>query len=347
MRIFQHSTLILVFFLLTFPAGASGSICAENPWEDNIFLQKWNQLWEDGSFPQEKEKRFLSKSGIFQKIGIIFDEEELPESKDPINCAPFPIVDSSNRFQQGVSKNGKRPRHPLSRSAIIRRPSYERQINLLSPPPILHTRKSIQYQNLILRPASPNQDLSFGEKVFGDKEMMSYWENGQPKSRETVLENLQEWKGRALKGKLSWRVIIDAENAENHKPVGFFGTTFFNLEEEEFSEVGTCIEISYCLSKEARGNNYASRAVKAALRQALKHTGRVNYIRAHIHPDNINSIRFIEKLGFKDATPGSIHHYNEEYGENGKRKEFRLSYDDCCTLVDFPEPNISLDQERD
>lgn len=86
--------------------------------------------------------------------------------------------------------------------------------------------------------------------------------------------------------RIDW-IAFDIAN----KLVGVFGV---KREDENSVEA----EVSYILSPEQYGKGYASEAVKRLI-QFCREEWKCKFVTAEVHKDNVDSIRFAEKLEFK------------------------------------------------
>jgi RimJ/RimL family protein N-acetyltransferase len=84
-----------------------------------------------------------------------------------------------------------------------------------------------------------------------------------------------------------------------------------------FMEDGYQIEIGYTLSPEHQGNGYALEAVKAIIKYAFTELKKHRII-ASVDPDNIQSVKILERIGFKKEA-----HFIKSFRMNDQW------YDDC------------------
>ncbi|MCP4924098.1 MAG: GNAT family N-acetyltransferase [bacterium] len=176
--------------------------------------------------------------------------------------------------------------------------------------PDFHTLKTIDDDELSFRPVSL-KDLGPVHRLFSeDPDIFRHWESGKAKSRQEIWERVHEWQERAQQGRPSWRAILHEGSF-----IGLFATTVF----------GDRLEISYCLKKSAWGQGFCRRAFNTCVAHELTHLSNIEEIYAHFHPNNDNSKRFLEKLGFKNSGKQI---YHDEYEDNGDRIEFIRSAQD-------------------
>lgn len=91
----------------------------------------------------------------------------------------------------------------------------------------------------------------------------------------------------------------------NNNLVGVFGVKRETKDSKE-------AEVSYILTPEQYGKGYASEAV-TRLMQFCKEEWQCIFVTAEIHEDNVDSIRFAEKLDFiVERKSGKFIHYNKK-----------------------------------
>jgi ribosomal-protein-alanine N-acetyltransferase len=159
------------------------------------------------------------------------------------------------------------------------------------PPPTLFTAR------LRLRPFSiEDADALF--QLQDDAEVMRYFPNPQPPSREKILKNVKEqithWE---QYGYGQWIVELEA----SRQVMGWAGLQY--LPETDESEVG------YLLGKAFWGQGYASEAAAASLRYGFSATPLETLI-GIVHPGNTASQKVLLHAGM--ALVGQDHYFGME-----------------------------------
>jgi RimJ/RimL family protein N-acetyltransferase len=155
----------------------------------------------------------------------------------------------------------------------------------------------IETSRLYLRQFSM-ADLSDLSTIRSDPEVMRFIGTGQPHSMDQVREALGHvlsgWKQHSF-GR--WAVV----NKADKKLMGWCGLAFLDNTEE--------IEIGYGIAKEYWGRGFTTEAAAASIRYGFEEM-KLNRIVAVAMPENIASLRVMEKIGMKFEKTG--HWYEAE-----------------------------------
>lgn len=145
--------------------------------------------------------------------------------------------------------------------------------------------------------------LSDESEVFfqrSDKEMNKYVGNPPCRSLEEARAWIEKINGFAASNEsIYWAVCIKG----TEKMIG--GFCFWNISEEKNSA-----EIGFTMLPQYQGRGYMSEVLRAALNYGFEQMGAA-CIEGYTHPDNIPSIRVMEKNGFrpKEVQPGDAGEY--------------------------------------
>ncbi|CAN5826363.1 GNAT family N-acetyltransferase [soil metagenome] len=132
------------------------------------------------------------------------------------------------------------------------------------------------------------EDVDALYRIFSHKEVMRYWSTPPLADRNAAVKLLHEihdgFRRRAL---LKWGIARRRDDA-------LIGTaTLFNLDLDNHRA-----EIGYGLDRAAWGKGYMNEALQALLAFAFEELA-LHRIEADVDPRNRNSIRTVERLGFK------------------------------------------------
>jgi RimJ/RimL family protein N-acetyltransferase len=146
---------------------------------------------------------------------------------------------------------------------------------------------TLHAERIVLRRIT-ERDIDALYAVFSNPEVMRYWSTPPLADRDAAVQLL---KGidEAIERQtiLKWGIAGRDDNALK-------GTvTLFNLDLTHRRA-----EIGYCLGRAHWGNGYMQEALNAVLGYAFKEL-RLHRIEADVDPRNTNSIRTLERLGFK------------------------------------------------
>ncbi len=148
---------------------------------------------------------------------------------------------------------------------------------------------TIQTSHLCLRPWTL-EDATRLFEIMQEEDMFKYFPPSTPpsleKARRYISHHLAHWVER---GYGHWAVAIAGEGSA----VGWNGLEYLPDTEE--------IEVAYLLSRSAWGKGYATEAARVAVRFGFE-TAHLDSIIGLVHPENLASIRVLEKcgLGFID-----------------------------------------------
>lgn len=142
----------------------------------------------------------------------------------------------------------------------------------------------LQTPNLILRPwASSDADRLF--TILQEADMFKYFPQTRAPERPWVDKYIQQhiahWKER---GYGHWAVIDRADG----EVIGWNGLEYLPETDET--------EVAYLLSRQVWGRGYATEAANAAVQFGLGNC-HLHQIIGLVHPDNLASIRVLEKIG--------------------------------------------------
>lgn len=141
----------------------------------------------------------------------------------------------------------------------------------------------IEAERIMLKVFEP-ADLDDMKQVWGNDEVMKYCLGATPhESLPMVLHFYQ--KCHEEKG-LSVYAVVEKETGR------VIGAAGFNVKDSV-----DLVELIYHIAKDKWGMGYATEAVKACL-QFAKESGKVKTIFASAHPQNAQSFKILEKIGF-------------------------------------------------
>jgi RimJ/RimL family protein N-acetyltransferase len=143
---------------------------------------------------------------------------------------------------------------------------------------------TLQTPHLDLRPWTP-EDANAWFELLQEEEILYYFPNQAPPPREKadryIAHHLEQWEKH---GYGHWAVVT----RQDGQVVGWNGLEYLpDLEETE---------VAYLLSKRVWGRGYATEAARAAIQFGFE-VGGLNSIIGLVHPENIASIRVLEKCG--------------------------------------------------
>lgn len=149
--------------------------------------------------------------------------------------------------------------------------------------------ESLQTPRLILKNVEP-ADRRFLFQEFSDPLVTRYLLDQEPLAREDEADAILS-------------LFLQPEPRCQHR--------YILVRREDGQKIGTCgfhcwrqdagtVEIGYDLRPDAWGCGYAREALGGMLRFAASHMG-LTAVKAHIYPENVRSVRLIERLGFSDS----------------------------------------------
>lgn len=155
----------------------------------------------------------------------------------------------------------------------------------------------LQTARLIMR-GIDEEDTGCIVKLRSDPNVYKYFISAH---KITEDEHLKWYKNNYLNdsNRIDW-IAFDAQK----NVVGIFGIKRDTKDSKE-------AEVSYILSPQQYGKGYASEAVTRLI-QFCKEEWQCNSVTAEVHEDNVDSIRFAEKLGFIcERQEGRFVHYKK------------------------------------
>jgi ribosomal-protein-alanine N-acetyltransferase len=143
----------------------------------------------------------------------------------------------------------------------------------------------IETQRLRLRQLVPDDLDAYHRSIYADAEVMRFMPGGQPRPRETAARflerSLRHWEAQGFG---PWGVTLK----QGGGLIGHCGLFYV----EEVRQV----EVMYALAQEHWGKGLATEGAKASLRFGFEQLGLARIV-AFVMPENIASVRVIEKLG--------------------------------------------------
>ncbi len=139
-------------------------------------------------------------------------------------------------------------------------------------------------------------DLSDARKMFelnSDKEVIKYTGDDHFSSVSEALDFIKNYDHYKIHGFGRWAVILK----ENNKFIGWNG---LKLNEDND------IDIGFRFFRKYWGRGYATESAKAVLDYGLN-VLKIDIIVGRVVPDNVASVRILEKLGMKFKKQGSCH----------------------------------------
>lgn len=138
-------------------------------------------------------------------------------------------------------------------------------------------------ERLLIRAFSA-EDMEAASKFWGDHEVMK--ESGGATPIEVLPKILENYRKCYVENGLSVYAIVEKSSGL------VIGAAGFNIRESV-----KVIELLYHFSKASWGKGYATEAARACLELAEKH-GKVEKVYASADPQNRNSTKVLEKIGF-------------------------------------------------
>ena len=160
---------------------------------------------------------------------------------------------------------------------------------------------NLQTERLLLRGLTPC-DLDFVHQHFADPEIAFYLHDEEPiATREEARAIINFYTDPGVKSYNRWVIVNKLEN----KPIGTCG---FHKWQKRHSRV----EVGYDLDKLYWNQGFMTEALIEVLKFGFRNMG-VNRIEAFVHPDNLASIKILQKLGFQKE--GQLREYYFHGGE--------------------------------
>lgn len=147
----------------------------------------------------------------------------------------------------------------------------------------------IETKRLIFRKVE-EKDVESLFKLYNDEELTKYFVSGADKSVEQTIVRIQNLKFHWEKFGFGDFILLHKDNS---KIVGYAGL--------HYKANGGNVNISYIIDKSLWGIGLGKETCLALVYYGFKILG-LNKVVAEIDPENINSIRLIEKCGFKFTT---------------------------------------------
>ena len=154
-------------------------------------------------------------------------------------------------------------------------------------------RTTIETRRLILRPfESGDAEAAFA--WFGDAIVMRFTPTGPDTSIEQTKARLGKYEEHQTAPGFSRWIILDRQLA---RPIGDSGL----LALQEYGR----IDLGFRLAQSYWGKGLATEAASAWVHAAF-HDFHIDRLTSFVHPENVGSIRVLEKLGFRAAGRGTI-----------------------------------------
>lgn len=144
--------------------------------------------------------------------------------------------------------------------------------------------KLIETERLLLR-VFTSDDLEAAKTFWGDAEVMR--ESGGAASLDTLPQILNVYRDCHVEKGLSVYAVVEKSTGS------VIGAAGFNIVDSVKE-----IELIYHFSKASWSKGYATEAARACMELAKRH-GKVKKVHASAAPENRNSARILEKIGFK------------------------------------------------
>lgn len=137
----------------------------------------------------------------------------------------------------------------------------------------------IRTERLLLRPARPT-DVDGMHAIFSDAETMAHWSTAPHQDRGQT----EAWINLMLDAQAAGPMLdfIIEKDGETVGKIGFWRPP----------------ELGYILRRDLWGRGFVTEALSAVIRAAFE-TGGFDEIRAEVDPNNIASVRVLEKQGFE------------------------------------------------
>ncbi|WP_047986434.1 GNAT family N-acetyltransferase [Ornithinibacillus californiensis] len=148
---------------------------------------------------------------------------------------------------------------------------------------------NLETDRLLLRNAN-HEDVDFIYRHFSDEKVCEFlYDEELFTSRNDAIELVKWYENPEKTGYNRWVLVKKDENREQ------IGTCGFHL----WDKSNNIAEIGYDLWYEYWGKGYMKEALISAIESGFNHM-KLNRINAYVALDNINSIKLLEKLGFKN-----------------------------------------------
>lgn len=167
----------------------------------------------------------------------------------------------------------------------------------------------IETQRLLFKKIE-NEDVEKLFRIFNDKDLTKYFASGTDKTAEQTARRVKKIISHWGKYKFGDFIIFDKKTLE---PIGFGGL--------HYKRDGGNINISYIVAKDFWGQGYGYEITQTLIEYGFNTLGLTKIV-AEIDPQNIPSIKLVEKYGFQ---------YNRtiEY-EGFERFEYIISNPELC-----------------
>lgn len=160
----------------------------------------------------------------------------------------------------------------------------------------LETFPILTTERLVLR-APQDKDAEGLYQEFSDARVTKYLDWGGPDSTLQAVECIKNWRDEyEKKNFISWTIA-------DRKTDLFIGTVVINTRNRDplyglfTHKISEVISLGYNLRKEKWGNGYMTEAVKSVLEFIFKNIN-TSRVEACVHPENIASLKLLEKLHF-------------------------------------------------
>jgi ribosomal-protein-alanine N-acetyltransferase len=147
----------------------------------------------------------------------------------------------------------------------------------------------LETDRLVLRNVG-NEDIDFIYRLFGNEKVCEFlYDEELFKSRNDAIEFV-EWNSKPEeKGNNRWVLVTKDDNQQQ------IGTCGYDL----WDRTNNIAEIDYDLWHEYWGKGYMKEALICAIESGFNNMA-LNRINAYVALENVNSIKLLEKLGFKN-----------------------------------------------
>ncbi|MBM6617910.1 GNAT family N-acetyltransferase [Bacillus suaedaesalsae] len=159
----------------------------------------------------------------------------------------------------------------------------------------------IETSRLILRQVTP-ADAKDMFAYLSDKDVVKHMGLEPAQTEEEVLDEIRWYKSIHEEGTgIRWGITLK----DSGRVIGSCG--FLNMKSKHYRA-----EVGYELNKDYWGKGIAKEALEAVVKYGFKHF-QLERIEALIEPDNVPSIKLVEKLGF--TREGLLRHYEFTCGK--------------------------------
>jgi ribosomal-protein-alanine N-acetyltransferase len=157
----------------------------------------------------------------------------------------------------------------------------------------------LQTERLILRrPTKDDANAIFFSSYPTDPEVTKYLLFPPHKSIQDTLKFI-EWSDEVWKdGGFNFIILSKADEGKVIGGVGISRTEVKDSNKSEKNYPTGVARVGYCIARDEWGKGYATEACKKMIELAMEHG--ITKLVAPVHPDNLRSIRVLEKCGFQE-----------------------------------------------